>query len=218
MKTYTTVVFDLDGTLLNTLDDLKDSVNYALQLNSMPQRTLDEVRRFVGNGIRNLMLRAVPDGADNPAFEKVFADFKAHYATNCLNKTAPYPGVMEMVDALRKANFKLAIVSNKVDSAVKELQKHYFDGVIPVAVGEMEGVSRKPAPDMVNKALAELGSTPQESVYIGDSEVDITTAKNSNMDCISVTWGFRERALLEETATGPVLDTPEQVRTYLLEK
>lgn len=218
MKTYTTVVFDLDGTLLNTLDDLKDSVNYALQLNSMPQRTLDEVRRFVGNGIRNLMLRAVPDGADNPAFEKVFADFKAHYATNCLNKTAPYPGVMEMVDALRKANFKLAIVSNKVDSAVKELQKHYFDGVIPVAVGEMEGVSRKPAPDMVNKALAELGSTPQESVYIGDSEVDITTAKNSNMDCISVTWGFRERALLEETATGPVLDTPEQVRTYLLGK
>ena len=216
MKTYTTVVFDLDGTLLDTLQDLCDSVNYALSHNNMPVRTLDEVRRFVGNGIRNLIIRAVPEGEETPGLETVFADFKAHYAKNCRNKTAPYPGVMEMVRALKAKGKKLAIVSNKVDSAVQYLLHCYFEGVIDIAVGEMEGVSRKPAPDMVYKALELLGSTVEESVYIGDSEVDILTAKNSRMDCISVTWGFRERELLEETATGAVLDTPKEVEEYLL--
>lgn len=198
MKIYKTAVFDLDGTLLDTLQDLTNSVNYALKNNGMPVRTLDEVRRFVGNGIRNLMIRAVPEGADNPKFDQVFEDFKEHYGIHCQDETKPYEGIMELCAELKRRGIKTAIVSNKADFAVKELQKYYFDGMIPVAIGEKETVRKKPAPDTVFQALKELGADKDSAVYVGDSDVDIETAKNSGMDCISVTWGFRSEEFLRE--------------------
>ena len=214
---YKTVLFDLDGTLLNTIDDLADSANRVCAAHGWPQFTPAQYCYFVGNGIPKLVERFSPEAARTPAqLAATLREFDAQYGAHMFDKTAPYPGVMEMVRALKAKGKKLAIVSNKVDSAVQDLLHCYFEGVIDIAVGEMEGVSRKPAPDMVYKALELLGSTVEESVYIGDSEVDILTAKNSRMDCISVTWGFRERELLEETATGAVLDTPKEVEEYLL--
>ena len=170
---YNTVIFDLDGTLLNTLEDLADATNHALQSYNMPLRTIDEVRRFVGNGVRMLMIRAVPQGEDNPRFEEVFACFKEYYGKHCNDKTRAYDGIMEMLAQLKNRGYAVAIVSNKIDSAVKELQKRYFDELISVAIGEREGVSRKPAPDTVLTALQELGRSVDEAVYVGDSDVDI---------------------------------------------
>lgn len=210
-KKYTTVIFDLDGTLLNTLDDLADAVNYALEQNGMPKRTIDEVRCFVGNGVRNLMLRAVPRGADNPLFEKAFADFKTYYGAHCNDKTKPYDGIMELLEQLKDRGYAVAIVSNKIDFAVKELQKRYFDGLIPVAIGEREGVKRKPAPDTVMTALAELGKDSKEAVYVGDSDVDIMTASNTGMPCISVEWGFRDRQFLLDHGAASLIGRPEEI-------
>lgn len=205
------IIFDLDGTLLDTLQDLANAVNAALAMNEMPERTLDEVRRFVGNGVRNLMLQAVPGGDSNPSFEKTFSDFKTYYGLHCKENTAPYAGVPEMLQELKTRGVKAAIVSNKIDFAVKELDREYFAGMTGAAIGEMEGVARKPAPDTVNKAMAELGVTAEECIYVGDSDVDIMTAKNAGMPCISVTWGFRDRAFLEAHGADLYADTPEQV-------
>lgn len=204
---FHTAVFDLDGTLLDTLQDLADSTNYALAVNGLPGRTLDEVRRFVGNGVGRLIARAVPEGTPEALTAKCLSDFRAHYFLNMENKTAPYPGVMEMLDRLGKAGFHLAIVSNKFDSAVKGLCQTYFGDLIPVAIGESEGVERKPAPDTVFKALKELGVSAEGAVYIGDSDVDIATARNAGLPCISVSWGFRdEDFLLSHGATEIVAD------------
>ena len=193
-----TVVFDMDGTILNTLDDLADAVNVALRAYQMPERTIEEVRRFVGNGIRLLMERAVPDGADNPQFEEVFAKFKEYYGVHCNDKTRAYDGILPLFRELKETGYAMAIVSNKIDSAVKELSEIYFDGLITEAIGETEGVAKKPAPDMVEKALKELGKTKETAVYVGDSDVDLMTAKNSGLPCISVLWGFRDEAFLKE--------------------
>ncbi|MCM1182186.1 MAG: HAD-IA family hydrolase [Roseburia sp.] len=190
-----TVVFDLDGTLLYTLEDLTDAVNYAMQACGMPLRSLEEIRTFVGNGIKTLMLRAVPDGAENPQFEAAFEAFKTYYDAHCNDKTRAYDGVQELLRALRDRGYALAIVSNKVDSAVEALRDRYFQEVA-VAIGDREGMQRKPAPDSVYLALRELGRTRETAVYVGDSDVDLQTAANSGLPCISVLWGFRDREFL----------------------
>ena len=209
------VIFDLDGTLLNTLEDLTDSTNAALQQYGYPTRTIDEVRRFVGNGVKLLMLRAlgVEKPEDNADFEDIFAAFRAHYAEHSNDHTRPYDGIPELMKHLRDAGIEMAIVSNKLDAAVKQLNEIYFSGYINVAIGENEaaGVRKKPAPDTVYAALRELGITAEESIYIGDSEVDLATAKNSGLPCISVLWGFRDRECLLEHGAQTLCGTPEQV-------
>lgn len=218
MQKKDTVVFDLDGTLLDTLDDLMNSVNYALESNGYPARTRDEVRRFVGNGILLLMQRALPSGQENPDFEKVFAGFKEHYGIHCNDLTKPYEGIMELLELLKEKGVKMAIVSNKADFAVKELSEIYFKGIIPVAIGEKEseGIRKKPAPDTVMEALRQLGSTTENAVYVGDSEVDLATAENCGMDYILCEWGFRERKKLEELGGKVFVKKPSEIADILL--
>jgi len=213
---YRTAVFDLDGTLLDTLDDLADSVNFALALNGMPQRSREEVRRFVGNGVARLIHLAVPEGTDAAQEAKCLAEFQAHYLKNMEHKTAPYPGVLELLEALADAGVARAVVSNKFDGAVKGLCRGYFGARIPVAIGESQQVARKPAPDTVFRALAELGADPAGAVYIGDSDVDIQTARNAGLPCISVSWGFRSRDFLTEHGAEPIVDTIAELQALLM--
>lgn len=215
MKKYQTVIFDLDGTLLNTLEDLTDATNYALREMHMPERTIDEVRTFVGNGVQKLMERAVPSGLKNPQFEETFAKFKEYYGIHCNDKTGPYEGILPLLRELKAEGHALAIVSNKLDSAVKELVEIYFEGIVPVAIGEREGVAKKPAPDMVHKALEELGVSAESAVYVGDSEVDLMTAKNSGLPCVAVLWGFRDEKFLREHGAVNVARTPQEVKEFL---
>lgn len=211
MKKYDTVIFDLDGTLLNTLEDLKDSVNYALGRADMPLRSMEEIRGFVGNGVRRLLELAVPEGEENPRFEEVFGDFRSYYGQHCNDKTAPYPHMMELLKALKEKGYKMAIVSNKYYDGVQELKRLYFMDYISVAIGEKEGIRKKPAPDTVLAALEELGSSRETSVYVGDSEVDIATAANTGMDCIAVAWGFRTRAEQERAGGRVFADDPMDI-------
>ena len=217
MKKYETVVFDLDGTLLNTLEDLADATNYALRTMQMPERTIGEVRAFVGNGVRRLMELSVPGGFDNPKFEETFAVFKKYYGEHCNDKTRAYDGVVPVLRKLKEKGYALAIVSNKIDFAVKELNDLYFKGIVPVAIGEKEGIRRKPAPDTVFEALKELGKTKEEAVYVGDSDVDIETAKNAGMPCISVLWGFRDKEFLAEHGAEYYAETADDVLRYIKE-
>lgn len=213
MKQYSTYIFDLDGTLLDTIQDLATSVNYALRQCYMPERTLDEVRRFVGNGVRLLMIRAVPDGEDNPRFQEAFDIFRSHYLEHSLDTTAPYPGIMEMLQRLKANGKRMAVVSNKFDTATKELIRHFFGNLIEVAIGENEaaGVRKKPAPDTVNEALRQLGVGKEDAVYVGDSDVDIQTARNSGLPCISVLWGFRDREFLLENGATTFVQSPDNI-------
>lgn len=211
---YDTVIFDLDGTLLDTLQDLADSTNYALSACALPPRTSEEIRSFVGNGVGLLIARAVPEGTPDEIRGRCLELFRAHYLLNMENKTAPYPGVVELLGRLGREGYKLAIVSNKLDSAVKGLAQSHFDGLAPVAIGERPGVKRKPAPDMVRLALDELGSSADQAVYVGDSDVDLETARNAGLPCVSVSWGFRDQAfLLEHGATHLAHSTEELYRT-----
>ena len=209
------VIFDLDGTLLNTLQDLCNSTNAALAQFGYPTRTLDEVRRFDGNGVKLLLLRAlgIEKPEDCPDFEAVFAAFRAHYAVHSNDCTCAYPGIGDLLEKLKAAGAPMAIVSNKLDPAVKQLNEIYFKDYISVAIGENEaaGVKKKPAPDTVYAALRELHVSPEQAVYVGDSEVDIATAKNAGIPCMSVTWGFRDRAWLTDHGARVLYDTPEQV-------
>lgn len=212
-----TVIFDLDGTLLNTLDDLADSTNYALSKFGYPTRTIDEVRQFVGNGVAKLIERAIPEGKNNPNFEKCLAIFKENYAQNMYNKTAPYNGIIEMLSNLKSKGIKIAVVSNKFDLAVKELCKKYFEGFIDFAAGEndAQGIKKKPAPDTVISVLNEFNFAPEDAVYVGDSDVDIMTAKNSKMPCISVTWGFRDEKFLLENGATILINAPSEIYNHL---
>ena len=208
---YSTYIFDLDGTLLSTLGDLAASCNHALRTNNMPERSISEVRQFVGNGVRKLMERAVPQGTDDNATEKALADFKAHYSLHSLDTTQPYPDIMTLLNALHARGKRVAVVSNKFCAATKELCAHFFNGLVDVAIGEMEGIKRKPAPDTVNEALRQLGTTASDAVYIGDSDVDIATARNAGMPCISVTWGFRDRDFLLAHGATTLVDSPIEI-------
>ena len=195
---YNTYIFDLDGTLLDTLQDLANSVNYALRQHGMPEHSTDDIRRFVGNGVRLLMERAVPDGARNPQFEAAFATFRQHYMQHSLDTTRPYDGIPELIHELKNRGCQMAVVSNKMMAATQELVRHFFPD-IPVAIGEHEaaGIRKKPAPDTVFEALRQLAVRQElNAVYVGDSDVDIETARNSGLPCISVLWGFRSRDFL----------------------
>ncbi len=207
------VIFDLDGTLLNTLDDLADSTNYALKNFGYSQRSVDEIRQFVGNGVVKLIERAIPEGHDNLNFEKCLEMFKQHYSKNMYNKTAPYLGIMAMLRDLRVKNYKIAVVSNKFDKAVKELCSLYFGQFIDLAAGEDEihGIKKKPAPDTVFNVLTSFCAKSDDAVYVGDSDVDILTAKNSGMPCISVTWGFRDREFLTKCGAEYIIDKPDEI-------
>lgn len=211
------VIFDLDGTLLNTLDDLADSTNYALSRFGYPTRTIEEVRQFVGNGVAKLIERAIPEGKNNPNFEKCLAIFKENYAQNMYNKTVPYNGIIEMLSNLKSKGIKIAVVSNKFDLAVKELCKKYFEGFIDFAAGENEaqGIKKKPAPDTVISVLNEFNFASEDAVYVGDSDVDIMTAKNSKMPCISVTWGFRDEKFLLENGATILINAPSEIYNHL---
>lgn len=203
-----TIIFDLDGTLLNTLEGLKNSTNFALKKFNCPEITLEQTRSFVGNGVRKLIERAIPNGEQNPDFEKCLNTFKEHYSKTMYQKTVAYDGIEDMLTELKKRGVKTGVVSNKFDTAVKELCKNYFDGLIIVAIGESPNVRKKPAPDSVLKAMKILGAKPENTLYVGDSDVDIQTAKNSNLKSVGVTWGFRDRELLEKEGADFIINTP----------
>ena len=203
-----TIIFDLDGTLLNTLEGLKNSTNFALKKFNCPEITLEQTRSFVGNGVRKLIERAIPNGEKNPDFEKCLNTFKEHYSKTMYQKTVAYDGIEDMLTELKKRGIKTGVVSNKFDTAVKELCKNYFDGLIIVAIGESPNVRKKPAPDSVLKAMKILGAKPENTLYVGDSDVDIQTAKNTNLKSVGVTWGFRDRELLEEEGADFIINTP----------
>ena len=213
MMTYRTYIFDLDGTLLDTLGDLAASVNYALRQHGMPERSLDEVRRFVGNGVRKLMERAVPQGPDNPLFDETFATFRQYYMNHSLDMTKPYEGIPETLTELKKRGCRLAVVSNKMMAATQALCRHFFLDTIEVAIGEHEadGIRKKPAPDTVFVALHELGVGKDEAVYVGDRDVDIVTAATAGLPCISVLWGFRDRDFLLQHGARYFVSTPKEL-------
>ena len=215
MKKYKTYIFDLDGTLLNTLDDLAASTNYALRTHGMPEHSTEDVRRFVGNGVRMLMCRAVPGGDSNELFEEAFLTFRQHYLSHSLDRTRPYEGVPEMLAELKRRGCRLAVVSNKFYVATRKLCRHFFADTIEVAIGEheAEGIRKKPAPDTVFEALRQLGAGPEDAVYVGDSEVDIETAANAGLPCISVLWGFRDRRFLTENGASTFVEAPWQLLT-----
>ena len=213
MITYSTYIFDLDGTLLDTLGDLASSVNYALRMHNMPEHSLEDIRRFVGNGVRKLMERAVPQGAQNPCFDEAFATFRQYYMQHSLDTTRPYAGIPETLKALKARGCHLAVVSNKMMAATQALCSHFFPDTIEVAIGEheAEGIRKKPAPDTVMAALKALGVGKEQAVYVGDSDVDIETARNSGMPCISVLWGFRDRDFLKQNGAETFISAPSEL-------
>lgn len=215
---YSSIVWDLDGTLLDTLDDLHLSVNEALRRHGLPLRTKDEIRAFVGNGIRNLILRAVPAGTDESTAEAVLETFTSYYKERMNDHTAPYPGVSKMLASLKAAGVRMAIVSNKADFATKELAKLYFADTIDVAVGAKDGVPKKPAPDAVFAAIDEMGADRAGTVFIGDSEVDVATGKNAALDVIAVSYGFRSEDTLREAGAEVICPTVEALSERLLKK
>ena len=213
MNSFDTYIFDLDGTLLDTLGDLAASVNHALRTHGLPEHSIDDVRRFVGNGVRKLMERAVPDGAANPLFDETFATFRQYYMAHSLDTTRPYEGIPETLEALKARGCHLAVVSNKMMAATQELCRHFFPDTIEVAIGEDEaaGIRRKPAPDTVFAALKALGVGKEDAVYVGDSDVDIQTARNAGIPCISVLWGFRDRDFLLQNGAETFISTPSEL-------
>lgn len=209
------VIFDLDGTLLDTLDDLHASVNHALLSEGFPERSIDEIRRFVGNGVRKLVERAVGPDCEHERLERTFAEFKRHYTENCMELTGPYEGIRELLCELKQKGFLLGVVSNKADEPVKLLIEHYFPGVFDSVVGEREGVRRKPAPDSVLETAKNLGCDVGKAVYVGDSDVDGQTAVNAGCRCVLVSWGFRGRDTLTPFGV-PIADAPCEL-TELIE-
>ena len=209
---YKAAVFDLDGTLLDTLGDLCDALNATMDHYGYPRRTLAEVRASVGNGVERLIALSLPDGLDTPDFDKIAAYYRSYYAAHSEVKTAPYDGVLDLIDRLESAGVKTAVVSNKPNGAAMKLCAKYFPGISVVGgERESEGVRRKPWPDMVLAAVEEMGVTPDQCVYIGDSEVDVLTAKNASMDCITVLWGFRDRDELERDGASCFAGTADEV-------
>lgn len=213
MNSYTTYIFDLDGTLLNTLDDLAASTNHALRSMGMPERTIEEVRRFVGNGVRKLIERAVPEGSSPVVVDEALSRFRQHYLEHNLDTTRPYDGIEEMLKRLKARGCRLAIVSNKFYAATQELARHFFPDTIEVAIGEheAEGIRRKPAPDTVEEALRQLGVGKEGAVYVGDSDVDVLTARNSGLPCISVLWGFRTKEFLVQHGAAVFASSPADI-------
>ena len=213
-----TVIFDMDGTVLDTLEDLTVSVNYVLSKFNMPEHSEEEYRKFFGNGIKYALKCAVPEETPEEVIEEMLPIFREYYNGHCLDRTKPYDGIIELMSMLKANGYKMAIVSNKIDSAVKELNDRFFSEYVDVAIGEKAGIKRKPAPDTVLAALDELGSKKEAAVYIGDSEVDLQTAINSELPCISVLWGFRDKDFLISKGASVFAETPEEVYDILKKK
>lgn len=209
-------VFDLDGTVLNTLEDLYLATNYSLEACGFKKRTREEVRAFVGNGIKRLVELSLPENAAPEDVNRVFGVFNEYYAIHCADNTKPYDGIEEVLLKLKADGVKTAVVSNKADYAVQALCKKYFDGLFDFAVGEREGIRRKPAPDSVNEALRVLCTEKNRAVYIGDSEVDIKTAENADIRCIAVSWGFRNRETLTLNGANTIIDSPFELLEELI--
>ena len=214
MNKLKALIFDLDGTLLDTLDDLRAADNYALKKYGYPEKTKVEVRKFVGNGLGKLVSRSIPDGEDNPDYTKILDALKEYYAVHCLDETKPYEGIMELLKQVKK-DYLIAIVSNKPDPQVKQLADKFFPGLIDITSGEKPGVERKPAPDTVNEVLNKLKLRTDEAIYIGDSEVDFETSVNAHLRCISVAWGFRDPDFLKEIGATDIINTPAELLTKL---
>ena len=210
---YEIYIFDLDGTLLDTLTDLCNACNHALRMCGMKERTKEEVRRFVGNGVRKLMERAVSEGTRPEQTEKALACFREYYMDHSLDNTAPYPGIMEMLEVLHSQGARIAVVSNKLHAATQQLCNQFFRGLVDVAVGEQEdkGIRKKPAPDMVNEAMKLLHYNGEQAVYVGDSDVDLQTARNAQLPCISVLWGFRDRDFLLANGATTFVKIPAEI-------
>lgn len=208
---YKSYIFDLDGTLLDSLTDLAASCNYALRINNMPERTIDEVRMFVGNGVRKLMERAIPDGDRNELFQKTYTDFRDHYLIHNLDHTSPYNGIITMLKSLKDDGCNIAVVSNKFYAATQELVNHFFGDYVSVAIGERDNIRKKPSPDTVFEALRQLNVEKDGAVYIGDSDVDVMTAKHCGMPCISVLWGFRDKKFLIEHGANVFVEKPSEI-------
>lgn len=214
MKQYETYIFDLDGTLLYTLDDLTASTNHAMHAFALPEHSTEEVRSMVGNGIRKLIERATPGGTGNPLYEEIFSTFTRHYLSHCLDATKPYDGIMETLSALKQNGKKMAVVSNKCSEATESLCRHFFKGYIDVAIGD-DGITRKkPAPDRVAEAMRQLGADEKDTVYIGDSEVDIKTAMNCNIPCVSVLWGFRDKSFLKDNGASILIEHSQELTDW----
>ncbi len=211
----TTIIFDLDGTLLNTLRDLQMAVNHALEIYHYPTKSLEEVRQSVGNGVSKLMERVLPAGAQNPDFKDCLESFRTYYSAHLCDYTKPYEGLEEVLSALKTEGYRMGIVSNKYDAAVKQLRNDYFPETISVAIGESINVRKKPAPDCVFTAMKELKSTQKETVYVGDSDVDVQTAHNAGLPCIGVTWGFRDVRILKQAGADYIVESPKELYTLL---
>lgn len=212
---YKLVVFDMDGTILNTLTDLTNSINYALNKYGYPLHTEHEVRQYVGNGLYKTTMRAMPSGSSEEETQKVFDEFANHYAVHSKDSTKPYPGIVELLHELKALGYKTAVVSNKADAAVVQLSEEFFPGLFDVSIGEREGVAKKPAPDEVNLALNKLNMSSTDAVYIGDSDVDMETAYNSKLDLIAVDWGFKDRSFLEERGAQIIVSSALDILKYL---
>ena len=213
---YQAVLFDMDGTVLDTLDDLCDSINHSLAEFSLPQVSREHVRQCLGNGAAFLVSHSIPAGSSPELEADVLAFYKPWYDAHCLIKTAPYEGILPMMQSLKEHGLRLAIISNKPDRAVQELSEAFFPGLLELSVGESPSVRRKPAPDTVLKAASQIGLSVDQCVYVGDSEVDLQTARNAGMDCVSVTWGFRDEAQLIEAGACVLVRTPEELKSLLL--
>ena len=224
-------VFDLDGTLIDTLEDLKDSVNHTMRAYGWPERSMAEIRAFVGNGLRRLVELSVPqlprgENETDPllprpdvggeAFERLLAEYKAYYAAHCMVKTAPYEGIPEAVRAIRDAGIRCAVVTNKMQSAAEDIIRSFFGDVFDVVIGQVDGMPQKPAPDGVWLAMEKLGADPAKTAYVGDSEVDCLTARNARLPIIGVTWGFRDRAVLESNSADFIIDSPAELLPTLV--
>lgn len=213
---YQLAIFDMDGTILNTLEDLKISINHALIENGFPERTFEEVRRFVGNGTQKLVERSVPEGTGKEKQQEVLASFDEYYAVHCADYTKPYQGIVEALQELKKRNIKTAVVSNKPDYGVQSLCEKYFKGLFDFPVGMKEGMRKKPAPDAVLQVLEHLGAAREDAVFIGDSDVDVQTALNAHLTCVGVTWGFRDREVLENAGAKIIVDDTEEMLKEIL--
>lgn len=209
------VIFDLDGTLLNTLADLCSAVNAALRLRGLPPRSIEEVRQFVGNGVRNLMRRALPAGTDETEIDAALADFKQYYLAHICDSTIPYDGIPELLSSLRTRGIRIGVLSNKVDDASQQLIRHFFPGQTDVVFGEHEGVPRKPDPTSCKLVMTQLGVKPEEVLYVGDSGVDMQTAVHAGLTAVGVTWGFRDQEELIQNGADFLADTPAQILELL---
>lgn len=211
---YDAVIFDLDGTLTDTLGDLRNSVNFALRQFGFPERTLDEIRSFVGNGVRKLIYLSVPENTSEEVSEKCLDVFKEYYKNNSLVETKPYDGIIPMIEILKNQGVRTAVVTNKMHEAAKEIAEIFFGDLIDITLGQIDGVAQKPEPDGIYHVLEKLGVSKEKSVYVGDSEVDCITAKNADIPCIGVTWGFRDESVLVENGADFIADTPDDIIRY----